>query len=84
MPKLPNPFDPVEEPKKPSPFDQAEETQIAQMVSEGGPDTAAFSETVRAALESFQRLHEGKPAPKVIVHTDGQHSSASWEKTPKK
>jgi hypothetical protein len=37
------------------------------------------SEPVRAALDSFQRLNEGKPAPTISVRTEGEHISASWK-----
>ncbi len=46
-------------------------------------DYGDLATSVREALESFQRLNRGEPAPKVIVHVDENdknHVSASWEK----
>ena len=34
---------------------------------------------VVAALASFKSLDEGKAAPTISVHTEGEHISASWE-----
>jgi len=68
-------------PKPPNPFDPVEQAQIAQMVNEGGKD---FEESVNTALESFRRLDEGGAASSVTVHIDGNHTSASWAKPPKK
>lgn len=58
--------------KPPNPFDPVEEERPSDS-----------KDTVAEALESLRRLYDGEPAPGVIVHTDGYHGSASWEK-PKK
>lgn len=68
----------------PDPFDPVEEAQIAQMVNEGGRDKPSdLDNAIQTALDTFKRLNEGGPAQKLIIETDGNHSSARWE-TPKK
>jgi hypothetical protein len=59
----------LEEPYK----DQAVDLLRQSMTERPAP------EPFRAALDSFQRLDEGKPAPTVSVHVEGEHISASWE-----
>ncbi len=72
--------------KSPDPFDPVEEEEVSRMVSEGGPDTnpptdtTALNETVREVMESFEWLSKGGVAQKVVVETNGNHSSAKWVK----
>lgn len=67
---LPNPFDPIEE-------------EISRMVNEGGREPT-LPDTVREALESFEWLNKGGAAPSVVIKTDGNHISDSWEKPSQK
>jgi hypothetical protein len=70
----------------PNPFDPVEEAQIASMVNEGGRDKPStdLDNAVQTDLDAFQRLGKGESAPSVVVKTDGNHASASWEKPSQK